>query len=172
MRLFFLLFTLPLMTYGQCIENDWLGTYDGVMEIYGRSGLQQNVGVRFDLKPLDEPFSWSYTMNYINQKNHEIISTKAYKIVYKEESNTCWMDEGDGLLIEMNLLGNCFYDHFQLNDMFYNSSLCKEGNDLLFCITGGKKKPTYSSPHIVEAGGVVETMRIDFLQRVKLNLRQ
>lgn len=159
------------MTYSQCIENDWLGTYDGVMEIYGKNGLQQKVGVRLDLNALKEPFSWAYTMSYINLKNDEIISTKAYKIIYTEESKTCWMDEGGGLLIEMSFLGNCFYDHFQLSDMFYNSSLCKEGDELLFCITGGQKKPTYTSPLIVEAAGVVETMRIDFLQRVKLKAR-
>jgi hypothetical protein len=78
------------------------------------------------------------------------------------------MDEGDSLLIEMTLLGNCFYDHFELSGMFFNSSLCKQEENLLFEITGGQKKPTYTSPYFKEAESSVETLRVDFLQRVLL----
>jgi hypothetical protein len=107
-------------------------------------------------------------MSYVNLKDGEVVSTKAYKIFYVEQTQKLWMDEGDSLLIEMTHLGNCFYDHFELSGMFFSSSLCKQEENLLFEITGGQKKPTYISPHIDEAGSSVETMRIDFLQRVLL----
>jgi hypothetical protein len=167
MRLLFIFF-LSSFAFGQGVPNEWLGSYEGEMEIYNNSGLQQKIGVNFDLQIMDRPNYWTYNMSYVNLKDGEVVSTKAYKIFYVEQTQKLWMDEGDSLLIEMTHLGNCFYDHFELSGMFFSSSLCKQEENLLFEITGGQKKPTYISPHIDEAGGSVETMRIDFLQRVLL----
>ena len=150
------------------IPDDWLGSYEGVMEIYNNNGLQQKIGVNFDLQIMDRPNYWTYNMSYINLKDGEVMSTKAYKIFYAEETKKLWLDEGDSLLIEMTHLGNCFYDHFELSGMFFNSSLCKQDENLIFQITGGQKKPTYTSPYIKEAESSVETLRVDFLQRVLL----
>ena len=150
------------------IPDDWLGSYEGVMEIYNNNGLQQKIGVNFDLQIMDRPNYWTYTMSYINLKDGEVASTKAYKIFYAEETKKLWLDEGDSLLIEMTHLGNCFYDHFELSGMFFNSSLCKQDENLIFQITGGQKKPTYTSPYIKEAECSVETLHFDFLQSVLL----
>jgi hypothetical protein len=150
------------------IPDDWLGSYEGVMEIYNNNGLQQKIGVNFDLQIMDRPNYWTYNMSYINLKDGEVASTKAYKIFYAEETKKLWLDEGNSLLIEMTHLGNCFYDHFELSGMFFNSSLCKQDENLIFQITGGQKKPTYTSPYIKEAECSVETLHFDFLQSVLL----
>ena len=150
------------------IPNEWLGSYEGVMEIYNNKGLQQKIGINFDLQIMDRPNYWTYNMSYVNLKDGEVVSTKAYKIFYAEQTQKLWMDEGDSLLIEMSFLGNCLYDHFELSGMFFNSSLCQQEKNLLFEITGGQSTPTYTSPLIKEAEGAVQTMRIDFLQRVLL----
>ena len=171
MRVLFILF-LSSFAFGQGIPNDWLGSYEGTMEIYNQKGLQQTIGVNFDLNIMDRPNYWTYNMSYVNLKNDEVVSTKAYKIFYVEESQKLWIDEGDSLLIEMSFLGNCFYDHFELSGMFFNSSLCKQDKNLVFEITGGQNTPTYSSPFIEEAKDSVKTMRIDFLQRVLLKPKQ
>jgi hypothetical protein len=168
MRLLFLFLLLPTLAFTQGIPDEWLGSYEGVMEIYNNNGLQQKIGVNFDLQIMDRPNYWTYNMTYINLKDGEVMSTKAYKIFYAEETKKLWLDEGDSLLIEMTHLGNCFYDHFELSDMFFNSALCKQDDNLLFEITGGQKKPTYTSPYIKEAECSVETLHFDFLQRVLL----
>lgn len=167
MRALFILF-LSSFAYGQGIPNEWLGSYGGTMEIYNQKGLQQTIGVIFDLKIMDRHNYWTYNMSYVDLKNNDVVSTKSYKILYNEDSKTLWMDEGDSLLIEMSFLGNCLYDHFELSGMFFNSSLCQQEKNLLFEITGGQSTPTYTSPLIKEAEGAVQTMRIDFLQRVLL----
>lgn len=171
MRVLFILF-FSSFAFGQGIPSDWLGSYEGTMEIYNRKGLQQTLGVNFDLNIMDRPNYWTYNMSYVDLKNNDVISTKSYKILFKEESQTFWMDEGDSLLIEMSFLGNCFYDYFELSGMFFNSSLCKQDKNLAFEITGGQNAPTYSSPFIEEAKDSVKTMRIDFLQRVLLKPKQ
>ena len=167
MRALFILF-LSSFAYGQGIPNEWLGSYGGTMEIYNQKGLQQTIGVNFDLNIMDRHNYWTYNMSYVDLKNNDVVSTKSYKILYNEDSKTLWMDEGDSLLIEMSFLGNCLYDHFELREMFFNSSLCQQEKNLLFEITGGQSTPTYTSPLIEEAEGAVQTMRIDFLQRVLL----
>lgn len=167
MRILFVLF-LYSFAFGQGIPHDWLGSYQGTMEIYNQKGLQQTIGVSFDLQVMSRENYWSYNMSYIDLENNNVVSTKSYKILYKEDSKTFWMDEGDSLLIEMSFLGNCFYDHFELSGMFFNSSLCQQEKNLMFEITGGQSKPSYESPFIEEAEGSVQTMRIDFLQRVLL----
>lgn len=177
MRLLFLLLLFSnfllaqsnqVLSFEKGIPSAWLGAYEGNMEIFNHNGLQQTIGICFDLRVMDRPNYWTYNMSYVNLKNDEVVSTKAYKIFYEEQSKKLWLDEGDSLLIEMTCLGNCFYEHFEMSDMFFNSSLCQQGENLLFEITGGQKKPTYASPYIEEAKGSVETMRVDFLQRVLL----
>ena len=175
MRLLFVFSFLSSFVWSQLptspnngIPDDWLGSYEGVMEIYNNNGLQQKIGVNFDLQVMDRPNYWTYNMSYINLKDGEVMSTKAYKIFYAEETKKLWLDEGDSLLIEMTHLGNCFYDHFELSGMFFNSSLCKQDENLIFQITGGQKKPTYTSPYIKEAESSVETLHFDFLQSVLL----
>lgn len=167
MRLLFIFF-LSSFAFGQGIPNEWLGSYEGVMEIYNNNGLQQTIGVTLDLQIMDRQNYWSCNMSYINLKNDEVVSTKAYKIYYEEQTKKLWMDEGDSLLIEMTRLGNCFYDHFEMSDMFFNSSLCKQDENLVFQITGGQKKPTYISPYIKEVECSVESLHFDFLQSVLL----
>ena len=167
MRLLFIFF-LSSFAFGQGVPNEWLGSYKGEMEIYNNSGLQQKIGVNLDLQIMDRPNYWTYNMSYVNLKDGEVVSTKAYKIFYAEQTQKLWMDEGDSLLIEMTLLGNCFYDHFELSGMFFSSSLCKQDSNLVFEISGGQKKAAYTSPFIEEAEGVVESMRVNFLQRAVL----
>lgn len=167
-----IIFFFAFSASGQGLPSDWLGSYSGNMEIFGSNGAKQNIGVRLDLQIMDRENYWTYNMSYFDLKNNETVSTKAYKIFYSKETNTFWTDEGDSLLIEMSYLGNCFFDHFELSGMFFNSSLCKENKDLIFTITGGKKKPSYTSPFIKEAESAVETMHIDFLQRVLLKPMQ
>ncbi len=167
MRVLFILF-FSSFAYCQGIPKEWLGAYQGTMEIYNQKGLQQTIGVNFDLQIMDRPNYWTYNMSYVDLKNNNVVSTKSYKILYREESKTFWMDEGDSLLIEMSFIGNCFFDHFELSGMFFNSSLCKQEENLFFEITGGQNTPSYISPFIKEAEGTVQTMRIDFLQRVLL----
>lgn len=171
MRILFILF-LSSFAFGQGIPNDWLGSYEGTMEIYNQKGLQQTIGVNFDLFIMDRDNYWTYNMSYVNLKNDEVVNTKAYKIFYVEDNQKLWIDEGDSLLIEMSFIGNCFYEHFELNGMFFNSSLCKKDKNLLFEINGGQSIPTYTSPFIEEANDSVRTMRTDFVQRVLLKPKQ
>ncbi len=158
----------PLHEFEQGLPSYWLGRYEGQMEIYSPTGLQQIIGVQLEIQIMDRENYWIYNMSFINLKNDELMSTKAYKIYYEEHTNKLWMDEGDSLLIEMTLMGDCLFDHYELNGMFFNSSLCKQDLNLIFEITGGQKKASYTSPYIEEAEGVVESMRVNFLQRAVL----
>jgi hypothetical protein len=175
MRLLFVFSFLSSFVWSQLptspnngIPDDWLGSYEGVMEIYNNNGLQQKIGVNFDLQVMDRPNYWTYNMSFINLKNNELMSTKAYKVFYEEQTNKLWMDEGDSLLIEMTLMGDCLFDHYTLSDLFFNSTLCHQNEGLVFQISGGKLKPSYTSPYIEEADGSVATMQVNFLQRVLL----
>lgn len=150
------------------IPQDWLGSYEGNMEIFTPNGLQQTIGVQLDLLIMDRPNYWTYNMSFVNLKNNELMSTKAYKIFYEEQTNKLWMDEGDSLLIEMTLMADCLFDHYTLSDLFFNSTLCRQNEGLVFQISGGKLKPSYTSPYIEEADGSVATMQVNFLQRVLL----
>lgn len=148
------------------IPDDWLGSYQGTMEIFNAKGLQQVVPVTLDLHAMTKPNYWTYNMSFQNPNGESTV--KAYQIYLDEHSKKLWMDEGDSLLIEMTQMGNCLFDHYELSGMFFNSSLCKQEEQLLFEITGGNKQPSFTSPFIKEADGVVESMKVSFLQRVVL----
>jgi len=157
----------PIHEFEKGLPSSWLGRYEGQMEIYSPTGLQQLVGVQLDLQIMDRENYWIYNMSYLSPQG-EVLSTKAYHIVYDETNEKLWMDEGDSLLIEMTRMGNCLFDHYELSGMFFNSSLCKQDSNLVFEISGGQKKAAYTSPFVEEAEGVVESMRVNFLQRAVL----
>jgi len=165
MRLTFLfLFVSASTLFAQAFPEGWLGKYAGTMEIINGESKQE-VAVEFEMKELQKDSAWSYIMTYKSEDNPLV---KDYVIKRTGASWTFLLDEKDGILIDMRLMGNVLYDFYEVNGMFFTSRLSKEKKGLYFELMGGMKgdfrKTTSGITEITE----VYAYPPAFVQRVQL----
>ena len=166
MRLTFLfLFVSASTLFAQAFPEGWLGKYEGTMEIINGEN-KQTVTLDFEMKELVKDSSWTYLMVYHQAGTADVV--KDYVIKRTGTNWTFELDEKDGIVIDMRLMGNVFYDFFETAGMFFTSRLSKEKNDLFFELMGGMK-----SDYRLTTTGSSEVTNVysyppAFVQRVQL----
>jgi hypothetical protein len=131
----FLLFVLPLTAVGQEFPYGWLGFFSGEMRITSGKG-SSTLPVTLDIREKIKDSIWSYKMAY-QSPNGEVV--KDYQIVKKSDSEFV-MDEGS-IEIGMKYVDNTFFDFYQLDSMYFTSTLRKiDSKTLAFDIYGGSLK--------------------------------
>ena len=78
------------------------------------------------------------------------------------------LDEKDGILIDMRLMGNVLYDFYEVNGMFFTSQLSKEKKGLYFELMGGMKSDFRKSSTGISEITEVYAYPPAFVQRVQL----
>lgn len=123
----------------QSALEEWEGIYEGEMLIGFTERSNDSLHVRFEMLPLEEEASWTYKMIYNSKRYGEII--KDYIIYQDGDSNESFiLDEKDGILIEMSLMNNCFYEMFEVVEQLFAATLCKDGDSLRFDLAVSPKK--------------------------------
>lgn len=126
---------LSFTSFSQEFPYGWLGNYSGDMKV--NSGKVKNtVPVNLEIREKIKDSIWSYKMTY-NSPNGVVV--KDYQIVKKSDSEFI-MDEG-GIKIGMKYMDNTFFDYYQLDSMYFTSTLRKsDSKTLAFDIYGGSLK--------------------------------
>lgn len=164
----FVLFLIgfPVFSFAQSFPEDWLGTFYGKMKVAGR-GSEQIIDVSLSIKPIENDSSWTYLMVY-NAPSGKI--EKNYSI-RKGINGSYTLDEG-GILIPLLFSNDCFYDHYVLDSMYFNSILSHRGNGILeFNLFGGSKKMNNQLTSSQD-GTTVYAYLPSFSQRVVLKRRK
>jgi hypothetical protein len=130
---FFIFLSFTIL--GQEFPYGWLGSYSGEMKISSGKG-SSTLPVTLDIREKVEDSIWSYKMAY-QSPNGEVV--KDYQIVKNSDSEFI-MDEG-GIKIGMKYVDNTFFDYYQLDSMYFTSTLRKiDSKTLVFDIYGGSLK--------------------------------
>jgi hypothetical protein len=130
-----ILVLIPTSIFCQEFPFGWIGTYEGKMKISSGKGTIE-LPVSLDIREKEKDSIWSYKMIYTSP-NGEVV--KDYKIVKKSEYEYI-MDEGE-IKIGMKYLDNTFFDYYQLDSMYFTSTLRKiDSKTLMFDIYGGSLK--------------------------------
>ncbi len=129
-----------LSANSQSVLDNWEGTYQGEMIVGITNRSNDSLNVKFELLPIETDSSWTYKMTY-DSKRYGII-VKDYEIHRDGNSTTNFLlDEKDGIIIEMSLMNDCFYDMFEVMDQLYAITMRKVGNSIHFDLfTASKKK--------------------------------
>jgi hypothetical protein len=124
MRFILPLFCLiSLSSLAQDFPQDWLGSYKGDMLIANMGRPTDTIPVEFDMQILEEDSIWTYTMTFYSEKYGTIV--KDYKIVAKSKANKqeYFLDENNGIVMEMTLMDGTFYGMYEVMDMLYISTI-------------------------------------------------
>lgn len=166
MRLTFLfLFVSISSLFSQAFPEGWLGKHAGTMEIINGES-KQKVEFEFEMKELEKDSAWSYIMTYKPVGKEAMV--KDYVIKRTGASWTFLLDEKNGILIDMRLMGNILYDFYESNGMFFISRLSKEKKGLCFELMGGMKSDFRKSSTGINEITEVYAYPPAFVQRVKL----
>lgn len=166
MRLTFIFLFFSISSFfTQAFPEGWTGKYTGTMEIINGEN-KQTVAVDFEMKELQKDSAWSYIMTYKPIGKDAIV--KDYIIKRTGASWTFLLDEKDGILIDMRLMGNILYDFYEVNGMFFTSRLSKEKKGLYFELMGGLKSDFRKSETIENEMTEVYAYPPTFVQRVQL----
>jgi hypothetical protein len=145
---------------------NWLGSYTGEMKISSGKG-SSTLPVTLEIREKLEDSIWSYKMAY-QSPNGEVV--KDYQIVKKSDSEFI-MDEG-GIEIGMKYLDNTFFDYYQLDSMYFTSTLRKiDSKTLMFDIYGGSLKEK-DKKTTNEESFFVNSYVPTFVQSVKLKRKK
>lgn len=140
----------------QSVLESWEGTYEGDMVVGFDDKANDSVYVLFQMLPIEADSSWSYRMTYISDEFGHIV--KDYVIRRVGNSTVDFLlDEKDGIVIEMSLMNNCFYDMFEVMGNLYATTLRKIGDELHFDLfTASKNQGTLTKSEVDENGDVYE----------------
>jgi hypothetical protein len=138
--------------------QNWIGTYEGNMQVYGRGKLQTELPV--DLVIANIPGSNRLTWKMTYYEPYGILVKDYQMILPLDQSNLFVLDEMDGTTLNCyaydNTLTSCFtIEGFTICDIYI-----KSGNSILMELFGGKYKHDESTE--------IQNMDIQFLQRVNL----
>ena len=165
----FLVFTflgIYSIVSAQSFPKDWLGTYDGKMCVASR-GSEQTIAVSLTINTIKKDSSWTYLMTY----NAPTGKLKKNYIIRKEPDGNFTLDEG-GLLIPLLFSNSCFYDHYVLDSMYFNSVLSyRRRGRLEFNLYGGSQTMTNARKSNQE-GTTISAYLPSFSQRALLKRRK
>jgi hypothetical protein len=161
-----LIILIPLTSVSQEFPDGWLGSFSGEMKITSGKG-SSTLSVTLDIREKVEDSIWSYKMAY-QSPNGEVV--KDYQIV-KNSNSEFIMDEG-GIKIGMKYVDNTFFDYYQLDSMYFTSTLRKiDSKTVLFDIYGGSLK-SKDKQTTNEDSFFVHSYVPNFVQSVRLKRRR
>lgn len=160
MRLLFLFLFPAFISLGQQFPEGWIGNYCGDMHLFGGKSTTV-MPVKFEVKTVVKDSVWTYRMSFFPKEGEGM--TKEYRIT--KDATGYNLDEGDGIIIPMLLVENCFYDFYEMENMWFTSRLEKIGNNIVFELYGGQK----SNPKVSKSEeGDITAHQPQFVQKVTL----
>lgn len=137
----FLTCCLYAIPYAQ-FPASWIGKYSGTMFLSSLNAPKDSVVVSLEIVEIIKDSAWTYTMSYKSEKFGDVI--KDYKIlkVSNEKDTDYLMDENNGILLEMTLFDDTFYEYFEVENMIYTTRLSRHQDSIEFEIIGAKNEPT------------------------------
>lgn len=99
-------------TAADTFPNGWLGTYEGVMLLQNPGYPVGELKVQLELEPTDTLHRWIWRMTYYGKPPMGTM-VKDYRLVRKSPTVYA-MDEGGGLELREDYIGDTFYSNFSL----------------------------------------------------------
>ena len=146
---FFLLFLLPLtaaftQTDSLTFPAAWQGKYAGELQIFTQKGLVQTLPMELHLLPLDTSENYTFTIIYgedkvAGRRSYELETVNVAKGLYR-------VDEKNSIIMEGYLLGDAFYQRFEVSGTLLTTITEKTGADeITWTIVSGKNEAVSKS---------------------------
>ena len=142
MRVLLLLFVMalipfPCVTAQEIFPQDFLGRWQGTLEVFGPDTVLQRVAMQLHIEPLSDS-SYTYTIIY----GEADTGTRAYELRRGTDGPNHWVvDEKNGILLDNYFRGGVLTGGFAVMGNLLVASLERRGEALLYRIVSGKQAP-------------------------------
>lgn len=165
-KFFILILLLLLGTISQA-QSSFLqpfeGNWKGELEIIGSRRQVQRVPMHLEIKKLSDSL-WFWKTTYVSE--NPVIKDYTMRL-QSEEEGKYMLDEGDGILIHMNRLGEKLYALFDVEGSILSCTYEIKEGILFYEIVSGPSKPASNTKTKNGANGV-NSYAMRFLQRAAL----
>lgn len=150
-------FTFYSVNFAQSFPEKCEGVWKGKMQIYNQSKNISSVDIRMTISKIDS-LSWTWKTEYISAS---LPVTKDYVLRIKNlEKGEFLIDEGNGIILNEQLIGNKMISVFDIKGLLLTSSYELIDNKLIFEVISGRKAQSN--------GANIESYQMKNLQRVVL----
>ncbi|MES2799065.1 MAG: hypothetical protein V4638_03550 [Bacteroidota bacterium] len=168
--LIFTLFTLPI--FGQ-LPKDWTGVYSGKMYILAENFKPDSVDLRITIEEKTLDSLWKFNMYYKSAKYPDV--EKDYLIVYSKTKDRFYLDEQNGIIIDVTFLNNTLYEFYEVDNQFYAVTFKKTKEGLNFEIIGSSTNPSSETKSQPDQNNIVYnvfSLKPSFVQSAILKIKQ
>ena len=138
--------------------QEWKGTYEGIMLVYGRGKLQAELPIDLVIEEIPESNRFIWRMTYYEPFG---ILVKDYQMVSPmDQSNRFFLDEMDGTTLDCYFNGNSISSCFEMEGLTICDTYIKQGENIYVELFGGKYRD--------ESSAAIKSLTIQFLQTVNL----
>lgn len=158
-----LLWCLPLFAQNQNVLSKCEGTWTGELEMVGRLGQVRKVPMRLDIiRSGDSVWTWK---TVYDENKVPIVKDYLMRLVNEREGKYM-LDERDGILINVSLIGNKFYSLFDVEGSLLSCTYQFTDSLLYYEIVSGPSKPATTS--LLKDSNKVNSYEVKSLQRAVL----
>lgn len=94
--------------------QDWLGSWEGEVVMYGPEGERMRFGMKRIVAATDNPNRYSWTTVYSGEAGDQ---TREYSLLVRDAATGSYaIDEHNGIVLEARLLGDRLYSWFEVQD--------------------------------------------------------
>lgn len=123
--LFFLVLTLSI--HGQTNLSQWEGEWRGSLDIFNEKGKAQTIPMGLNI--LKDADAWKWQIIYGEGANQDF---RDYRLIPTENLRQFDLDENNGIILRLSLLGNTFHSVFEMNGMALLISYSLEEDQIIF----------------------------------------
>lgn len=131
--------SLSLYSVAQ-LPKDWNGVYKGTMFMLAENYKPDSVNLQITIAEQQTDSIWKFNMLYKSAKFKDI--EKDYIIVYSKSKDRFFLDEQNGIVIDVTFLNNTLYEFYEVDNRFYAVTFKKTTEGLTFEIVGSATNPT------------------------------
>lgn len=140
----------------QSLSSDWLGKWEGTVEIWSNNQKQNAFSMSLEISPADT--AWNFIITY--QMNPEKPDVRNYSLLVLEDSSGHFViDEHNSILLDTYLNANCLYSGFGGMGSELMSRMCLEGKELAYEIMSVKSEPIRESGGTLMKGDSIPSIR-------------
>ena len=130
--------------------DDWLGIWEGTLDIYKNQQIVQSVPMRLEHLASDSAGVYIWAITY---GEDTVSGRRPYELRTKDVSKGHYIvDEKNGILIDGFVFGNKYISHFEVMGNQLTSIYERSGNQLIFEIIVNKTNPSSTSGNIKTDG--------------------
>ena len=148
---------LSAQTPGHSFPSDWFGKWEGTLEIFSGPNLVDSIPMTLEIDSLQSSQAIKYFITYGEGED----ALRPYYLYAVDTANGHYrLDENNGIVIDMYVLGNQLVSHFEVMNSYIQTASYRSGADLHYLIYSGSMESSSISGDTIIGSDTIPPVQI------------